>query len=119
MIVDQIREMTGEEQIPVLGFGPASGMAGERPGHRPENLLPGARSLICFGLPVPQAVYRTPSYTLETVWRSQNLNYRRLDSLSMRIATLLEDNRASALPIYGCQPMSGRALCVACRRRVG
>jgi epoxyqueuosine reductase len=106
MIVEQIRQMAEEEQIPVLGFGPASEMAGERPGHRPEDLLPGARSLICFGLPVPQGVYRTPSYTLETVWRSQNLNYRCLDTLSMRIAALLEDTGARAVPIYGCQPMS-------------
>ena len=105
MIVEQIREIAGKERIPVLGFGPASEMAGEEAGHRPEDLLPGARSLICFGLPVPQGAYRTPSYTLEIVWRSQNLNYRRLDGLSMRIAALLEENGARAVPIYGCQPM--------------
>ena len=86
MIADQILELAQEEHIPVLGFGPASEMAGELPGHRPEDLQPGAQSLICFGLPVLQGVYRTPSYTLETAWRSQNLNYRRLDTLSMRIA---------------------------------
>jgi hypothetical protein len=74
MIVDQICRMAEEEQIPVLGCGPASEMAGARPGHRPEDLLPGAESLLCFGLPVPRGVYRTPNYTLENVWRSQNLN---------------------------------------------
>jgi epoxyqueuosine reductase QueG len=105
MIVERIRAMAEEERIPVLGFASASEMAGERPGHRPEDLLPGAQSLICFGLPVPQGVYRTPTYTLETVWRSQNLNYRRLDTLSMRIAALLEENGERAVPIYGCQPM--------------
>ena len=104
-MLDQIRDLARKENIPVLGFSPASAMAGERPGHRPEDLLPGAQSLICFGLPVPKGVYRTPIYTLETVWRSQNLNYRRLDALSMRIAALLEENGASAVPIYGCQPM--------------
>jgi len=79
MIVDEIRRIAEQEHIPVLGFGPASGMASELPGHRPEDLLPGAQALICFGLPVPQGAYRTPTYMLEIVWRSQNLNYRRLD----------------------------------------
>lgn len=105
MIVDQIREMAEEEQIPVLGFGPASEMAREQPGHRPDDLLPGTQSLICFGLPVPQGAYQMPTYTLETVWRSQNLNYRRLDTLSMRIAALLEETGARAVPVYGCLPM--------------
>jgi len=109
MVVDQIREMAEKEQIPVLGFGPASAMANEQPGHRPEDLLPGAQSLICFGLPVPQGVYRTPIYTLETVWRAQNLNYRHLDSLSLRIAALLEEHGARAVPIYGCLPMGVNA----------
>ena len=31
MIVDKIRETAEEENIPVLGFGPASGMANEQP----------------------------------------------------------------------------------------
>lgn len=105
MIVDEIRRLTEEENVPVLGFGRASRMANERPGHRPEDLLPGAQSLVCFGLPVPQGVYRTPTYTPEIVWRSQNLNYRRLDTLSLRIAALLEENGARSVPIYGCLPM--------------
>ena len=105
MIVDKIRKFAEEESVPVLGLGPASEMAGELPGHRPEDLLPGAQSLICFGLPIPEGVYRTPSYASEIAWRSQNLNYRRLDTLSMRIAALLEENGARAVPVYGCLPM--------------
>ena len=105
MVVDEIHKLAAEERVPVLGIGAASGMAGERPGHRPEDMLPGAESLICFGLPVPRSVYRTPTYALETAWRSQNLNYRRLDTLSLRIAALLEESGTRAVPIYGCQPM--------------
>jgi epoxyqueuosine reductase QueG len=80
-------------------------MACEPPGRRPGDLLLGAQSLICFGLPVPKGVFATPVNTLETVWRSQNLNYRRLDSLSMRVAALLEEVGATAVPVYGCMPM--------------
>jgi len=105
MITDRIRKIAEDENIPVFGIGPAAAMADEKPGHRPDDLLPGARSLICFGIPVPLGVYQMPTYGLETVWRSQNLNYRRLDTLSMHIAALLEENGDRAIPTYGCMPL--------------
>jgi hypothetical protein len=51
MLVDEIRAVAEQEGVPVLGIAPASAMADERPGHRPEDLLAGAQSLICIGLP--------------------------------------------------------------------
>jgi epoxyqueuosine reductase QueG len=105
MIVDQLRKIAQDENIPVWGIAPAGKMADELPGHRPEDLLPGTQSLICFGIPVPNAVYQMPAYGLDTVWRSQNLYYRRLDTLSIRIAALLEEDGEKAVPIYGCMPL--------------
>jgi epoxyqueuosine reductase QueG len=105
MLADQILKITEAENISVLGIGPASAMADEKPGHRPDDLLPGTQSLICFGIAVPRGVYQMPTYELETTWRSQNIYYRRLDSLSMRFAALLEENGARAVPIYGCMPL--------------
>lgn len=67
MIVDKIRKIAEDENVPVLDFGPASKMADERPGHRPNDLLPGAQSPICFGIPVPRAVYEMPTYAVETI----------------------------------------------------
>jgi len=104
-IVDQIRRIAKEENIPVFGVGPASTMANEKPGHRPDDLLPGTKSLICFGIPVSHGIYQMQTYGLETVWRSQNLNYRRLDTLSMQFAALLEESGEKAVPIYGCMPL--------------
>jgi epoxyqueuosine reductase len=105
MIVEEIRKIAEGEHIPVLGIGPAPKMANESPGHRPEDLMPGARSLICFGMPVPRQVYRMPTYGVETIWRSQNLYYRRLDTLSIRLAALLEESGEQAVPVYGCMPL--------------
>ena len=105
MIVEEIRKIAEDENIPVLGVGPASKMADETPGHRPEDLLPGARSLSCFGIPVPRQVYQMPTYGVETIWRSQNLYYRRLDTLSIRLAALLEESGEQAVPVYGCMPL--------------
>ena len=105
MIVEEIRKIAKDEHVPVWGISYASKMVNEPPGHRPDDLLPGAQSLICFGIPVPRAVYRMPTYAVETIWRSQNLHYRRLDTLSIRIATLLEESRERAVPTYGCMPL--------------
>ncbi|MBN2115601.1 MAG: hypothetical protein JW730_03470 [Anaerolineales bacterium] len=105
MIIDEIHKIAQEENVSVFGTGPASEMADEPPGFRPEDFLPGTQSLICFGIAMPRGVYDTPAYNLETVWRSQNLMYRRLDTLSLHFATLLEENGFRAIPIYGCMPL--------------
>jgi hypothetical protein len=57
MIVEEIREIAEAENVAVLGFGQASAMAGAPLGYRPEDLLPGARGLVCFGIPLPRAIY--------------------------------------------------------------
>jgi len=106
MIIDQIRKVAEEENVSVFGIGPASEMADEPPGFRPADFLPNAQSLICFGISVPRNVYRVPAYDLEIVWRSQNLMYRRLDTLALRFSSLLEESGVRAIPIYGCMPLA-------------
>src|SRR3989304_1779549 len=106
MIIDKIKAIANHGGVPVLGVSPAAAMAGSPPGYRPEDLLPGAQSLICFGIPVPEGVYHPFTYSTETVWRSQNLIYRCLDMLSVRIAGLLEESGEKAVPIFGCMPMT-------------
>ena len=106
MILDQIRKILDAEEIPVFGISPASIMTGEKPGHRPKDLLPGAESLVCFGIPIPRGIYHMETCGVETIWRSQNLHYRRLDTLSIRVAAALEENGHRAVPTYGCMPLA-------------
>lgn len=105
-IVDKIRDIAVAENVPVLGTGPAAAMANEPQGYRPGDLLPGARSLVCFGIPVPRGVYLPAPLGTETIWRSQNIYYRRLDTLSIRFAALLEERGEQAVPVFGCMPMA-------------
>lgn len=103
-IVDRVQQIAGDEDVAILGIGTASAMDGEPAGHRPADLLPGAQSMICFGIPLPRAVYRAPAYAPETVWRCQNLLYRRLDAISLRLCAALEQGGAEAIPVFGCAP---------------
>lgn len=105
MIADNILEIAKKENVAVLGIASALDMANEMPGHKPDDFLPGSKSMICFGIPVPKDVYRMPTCGPETVWRSQNIYYRRLDTLSIRFAGLLEEGGEGAVPIYGCMPL--------------
>ena len=109
MIADQIRKIAIDENVAVFGIGSASEMVNQSPGHKPDDLLPGTRSLICFGIPIDRHVYHMPNYGVETVWRSQNLTYRRLDTLSLRFTSLLEESGESAVPVYGCMPLDVNA----------
>ena len=67
--------------------------------------MPGVQSLLCFGIPVPQEAYRSKKYNLEIAWRSQNLLYRRLDTLALRFSSLIEESGYRSMPIYGCMPL--------------
>lgn len=105
-VVDEIRRLAEGESVPLLGFCPAAKMADEPSGYRPEDILPGARGLVSFAIPVPRGIYQTPSNAPEMICRAQSLCYRRLDGLSVRIAALLEERGERAIPVFGCSPMA-------------
>jgi epoxyqueuosine reductase len=106
MIHERILDIARDENVAAIGMAPTSALADEPAGYRPEDLLPTARSLICFGIPVPNAVYQTPERSADFTCRTQSLHYRRLDALAVRFANLLEENGEQALPVYGCAPMA-------------
>jgi epoxyqueuosine reductase len=111
IVAEGIPRMAEAENVPVLGIGPCADMEDAPPGRRPSDLLPGARSMICFGVPAPRGVYQAAAHTTEMVWRSQSLLYRRLDTLSLAFSHALEAMGARAVPVFGCSPMdiNGRA----------
>lgn len=105
MIIEKIRRIASDENVSVFGTGPASEMADEPAGCRPEDFMAGVLSLLCFGIPVPREAYGSKKYSLEIAWRSQNLLYRRLDTLALRFCSLLEESGYRSMPEYGCMPL--------------
>lgn len=105
MIMNEIQKIAKNENVSVFGAGPASAMADEPVGYRPEDFMSGTKSLISFGLPIPYDVYHAKKYNLENAWRAQNLMYRRLDTIALRFSALLEENGYKAAPIFGCMPL--------------
>ncbi len=102
MISEEIAQIAQDENMVVFGMGPVTSMVKGAPGYNPEDFLPGVQSIVCFGIPLPKHVYHTQTYSLENVWRSQNLLYRRLDTLALRFSSMLEEKDEQSIPIYGC-----------------
>ena len=57
MVINEFKRIAKDENLTVFGIGPASEMKNEPEGYRPEDLLPGVQSLICFGIALPKGVY--------------------------------------------------------------
>ncbi len=105
VLMDRLLSLADEEGIPVLGVAASKDLESEPSGSRPSDALSDARSLLCFGLAVPAGVYHADAHQTEAVWRTQNIYYRRLDTLSLRFAALLEESGERAIPVFGCLPM--------------
>ena len=109
-ILDDIAVTLNREGVSIWGTGPSAPMEDERPGNRPSDLVPDARSLICFGIPVPRGIFDQKRHVVLSNWRTQNLYYRKLDSLSLRLSARIEEEGERAIPVFGCLPFELRGL---------
>jgi epoxyqueuosine reductase QueG len=108
-LLGDMAAILARDGVELWGTAPSRAMEDERPGYRPSDLLAGARSLVGFGIPVPLGIFGQPRHLVESNWRTQNLYYRRLDELSVRLAVRLEKEGESAIPILGCLPLETHA----------
>ena len=67
----------------------------------PADLLPGAETLICLGLPVPRGIFKSGEKALRLYWRTANIYYRQIDALLLQAAGLLEETGETAVPVFG------------------
>jgi len=66
--------------------------------------LEGAKTVICYGVPIPKGILHSKGNSLDLYWRYCNMQYRALDSVSNRLCLFLEEKKCSATPIYSCFP---------------
>ena len=90
-----------EKGVDVFGTVPASRLESEPPGFSPADLLPGARSLLCVGVPVPRGIFLSKEKAARLYWRTANIYYRQIDALLLQAANLLEENAETAVPVFG------------------
>ena len=70
----------------------------------PNTILREAKSIICYGVPIPRGIIYADNNDLALYWRYCNMVYRSLDMVSNQLCLLSEEKGYSATPIYGCYP---------------
>jgi hypothetical protein len=100
-IIEEIRVVCERNGIPVFGIGGSSLLEGAPEGYRPSDNLPGVKSMVCLGIPVPRGVLRQNGRSNAVYGRTANIYYRKMDAVLLQAACLLETSGASALPVFG------------------
>jgi len=70
----------------------------------PNTILREAKSIICYGVPIPKGIIYADNNDLALYWRYCNMVYRSVDMISNQLCLHLEEKGYFATPIYGCYP---------------
>lgn len=100
----EIRHFLDSEGISIAGFSEANPIPSVPEDFSPGAILKNAKSVICYGVPVPRGIIHAESNDLALYWRYCNMLYRSLDLASIRLCLALEKKGCVASPIYGCYP---------------
>ncbi len=108
-VLEQIKEISARHDIPVFGSAEAARLETAPPGHRPSDLLPAAKSVVCLGAPFPRGVFACGDRANQTYWRAAAIYYRHFDAIILQIARIIEQTGAIAVPVFGCFPYDLKA----------
>jgi epoxyqueuosine reductase QueG len=103
-IIDEIKALLSQNSMPVLGITGAASLQTEPLGYRPSDMLASAKSILCFGIPVPKGIFKCQERSEWMYWRAANIYYRTMDAASMKACSVIEARGEIAVPIYGCFP---------------
>ena len=100
-ITEKIKEFFPAHNIDVYGIAQASSLETEPSGYRPSDLLPGARSILCLGMPFSRGIFKCAGKAEQTYWRAAAVYYRHIDAILMQAAVIIEEQSEIAVPVYG------------------
>ncbi len=78
------------ENVSAVGFAPADRFNNAPEMHHPANACQDARTVIVFGITVPQGMLRSPDYNLYVLHRSYHTLYMHLDELALSLCNFIE-----------------------------
>ncbi len=87
--------------INVFGTAPASALETEAFGYRPSDVLPGARTILCLGIPLPKGIFKCVGKAEQLYWRAAAVYYRHIDAILMQAAVIIEEQGDTVVPVYG------------------
>lgn len=90
--------------INVFGIAQASLLETAPSGYKPSDVLTGAKSILCVGIPFPKGIFRCAGKAEQMYWRAAAIYYRHIDAVLTGAATVIEETGETAVPVYGCFP---------------
>ncbi len=106
--IKEMNDFLFQNNIPVFGTANSEFLEKAPEGFRPSDMISNAKSVIAIGIPVPAGVFKCDKKRTETIWRTQNLYFRKLDSLVIELSNIIEKDGSVAVPVFGCYPMDLR-----------
>ena len=100
-IMDEITNLFARNDIRIFGSIEARSLENEPSGYRPSDMLSSARSILCFGLPVPKGVFKSGERSEWMYWRAANVYYRNIDIVLTKAAAMIEEEDEIAVPVFG------------------
>ncbi len=103
-IIEELKKLFAQNNIPVFGIDKASSLENEPSGYRPSDMLDSAKSILCFGIPVPKGIFKCQGRSESMYWRAASIYYRNIDAVLMRACSIIDEKGEVAIPIYTCFP---------------
>jgi epoxyqueuosine reductase len=106
-LINEVETYVQDRGIPILGAARADELNRRAPeGFRPQDMMPGAKSVLIFAKPLPQAVFQTP-VNLDNMFytRSAYTYYQLMDSVANSVCLMLEGEGFLSLPIPAYSPL--------------
>jgi len=100
-ITEKIGAFFLANNINVFGTVPASSLETESSGYRPSDVLPGARSILCLGIPLPKGIFKCVGKAEQMYWRAAAVYYRHIDAMLIQAAVIIEEQGDTAVPVCG------------------
>jgi len=107
--VEEIRALLAGQGVPVFGIAKSALLENEAQNYRCSDTLASAESILCIGMPLPRGIFYSRRRIHEIYWRAANIYYRNLDMILLRIARMIEETGAVAVPVFGCFPYDLKA----------
>jgi epoxyqueuosine reductase QueG len=100
-VVDKLKQYALDNGADLVGVAPIERFGGAPQGHRPEDILPGARAVVACARRIPEGALDGPA----TVYhRAMEVIYAQLDLLAGRVALFLEAEGGRATPVPADEP---------------
>ena len=102
-LVGLVKEFLEERRAAIIGSVPSSEVKTSLQVGG-ASLMEKGQSVVCFGFPVPEGIFKTSALREAHYWRVASMLYRRIDFLALDAANFLETKGHASMPLFTCFP---------------